>query len=69
MSHIYRHAVEFDIWLGEEEDESDLAMDLVEEYEKPVDVRQSLKVSETTLTYFLGRSETKQQIGLLIGGL
>ena len=35
MSHIYRSAVEIDIWLGEEdeEDESDLAMDLVINYE------------------------------------
>ncbi len=34
MNHIYRRAVEIDIWLGEERDESDLAMDLVIEYEK-----------------------------------
>ena len=33
MSHIYRRTAEIDIWLGEEEDESDLAMDLIIEHE------------------------------------
>ena len=33
MSHIYRRAMAIDIWLGEEDQESDLAMDLITEYE------------------------------------